>query len=202
VTAAAAAATATAAVTTPDPGRPPTSRGALLRNLCLDAYHSSSGANKEPEVSFDIDSTCCFPTSLAVARNGIRMNATATAALNLIASIHFALSTTYLDANQEPTSTTIPIHLLPHYCFGRLVRMDNMVLYICFPELREFDTYHASTFLSTQDQDLWFDSILLPCLSKAVASSSKKQYYLASKRVADQDATAAAAEGFARKFSS
>ena len=47
---------------------------------------------------------------------------------------------------------------------------------------------------------MWFDGILLLCLNIAVASSSKKQYYPASKRVADQDATATATKGFAYKF--
>jgi hypothetical protein len=80
--------------------------------------------------------------------------------------------------------------------------MDDLQIFICFPDLRKYDLSSTDTFLSVQDQDLWFDSILLPCLNTAVASSSKKQYYPASKRVADQDATATASEGFARKFSS
>ena len=77
-----------------------------------------------------------------------------------------------------------------------------MQIFIFFLDLKKYDLSSSNTFLNTQDQDLWFDSILLPCLNIAVASSSKKQYYPASKRVADQDATATATKGFARKFSS
>jgi hypothetical protein len=177
-------------------------QSSLPRNLCLDSHHSSSSTRKEPEISFDIDSTCCFPTSLAVAKNGIKLNATAEAALNLSASIHFAVCTTQLNAQQELTSIAIPIHLLPHYCLGRIVNMDDMHIFICFPNLHESSSYSSSNCLSIEDQELWFDGILLPCLNQALASPNKKLYYPASKRVAEHTATAAATEGFVRKFSS
>jgi len=64
----------------------------LLRNLCFNTYYCSSTANKKPKVSFDVDSTCCFLTSLAVAKNKIRINVTANLALNLKASIYFAVT--------------------------------------------------------------------------------------------------------------
>lgn len=80
--------------------------------------------------------------------------------------------------------------------------MDDIQIFICFPDLRTYDMDSSNTLLSSRDQDLWFDGILLPCLNQAVASASKKQHYPASKRVANHDATATAMEGFARKFSS
>jgi hypothetical protein len=43
----------------------------LSQNLCLNAYYYSSFANKKPKVSFDVNSTCCFLTSLVVAKNKI-----------------------------------------------------------------------------------------------------------------------------------
>jgi hypothetical protein len=43
----------------------------LPRNLCLSQTHTSSRKNRRAIEAFDIDSTCCFPTSLAVARQGI-----------------------------------------------------------------------------------------------------------------------------------
>jgi len=71
----------------------------LPQNLCLNTYYCSSTANKKPKVSFDVNSTCCFPTSLAVAKNGIQINATTNLALNLKASIYFAVTTSRLDTN-------------------------------------------------------------------------------------------------------
>jgi len=43
----------------------------LPRNLCLSQCHTVSKKNRRPKVAFDIDSTCCFITSLGVARQGI-----------------------------------------------------------------------------------------------------------------------------------
>ena len=123
-----------------------TNRNTLLRNLCLDAYHCSSSANKKPT----------------------------NPALNLKASIHFAILASRLDANQELILTAILIHLLPYYCFGRIVGMDDIQIFICFPDLRKYDVESSNTFLSSRDQDLWFDGILLLCLNTAVASSNKK----------------------------
>jgi hypothetical protein len=43
----------------------------LPKNLCLSQHHIASRKNRRPNVTFDIDSTYCFPTSLAFARRGI-----------------------------------------------------------------------------------------------------------------------------------
>jgi hypothetical protein len=74
--------------------------------------------------------------------------------LNLKASVHFAITASQLDANLELTSTTIPIHLLPHYNFGRIVGIDDIQIFICFPDLRKYNIESTNTFLSSRDQDL------------------------------------------------
>jgi hypothetical protein len=43
----------------------------LPMNLCLLMYYNSSRKNQCTKEVFDIDSTCCFPTSLAVVQQGI-----------------------------------------------------------------------------------------------------------------------------------
>ena len=43
----------------------------LPRNLCLQQHHRSSRKGRAAKARFDIDSVCCFPSSLAFARNGI-----------------------------------------------------------------------------------------------------------------------------------
>jgi hypothetical protein len=83
--------TATVAATSTSTNNKTTNCNILPRNLCLNAYYCFSFANKKPKVSFDVNSTYCFPTSLVVAKNKIRINATANPALNLKASIYFAV---------------------------------------------------------------------------------------------------------------
>ena len=41
------------------------------RNLCFSQCHVPSKKNRGAEITFDIGSTCCFPSSLDVARLGI-----------------------------------------------------------------------------------------------------------------------------------
>jgi hypothetical protein len=87
------AATTATAATVATTSNKTTNCNTLLRNLCLNTYYCSSTANKKPKVSFDVNNTCYFPTSLAVAKNKIQINATANPALNLKASIYFAVIT-------------------------------------------------------------------------------------------------------------
>lgn len=43
----------------------------LPMNLCMSQYYIASRKNRRAKVSFDIDSTCCFLISLAIARQRI-----------------------------------------------------------------------------------------------------------------------------------
>ncbi|KAH8799373.1 hypothetical protein F5884DRAFT_869282 [Xylogone sp. PMI_703] len=61
----------------------------LPRNLCLSTYYTASKKNRRPKIAHDIDSMCCFPKSLGVARNGINWYPKFHAVLNLTADIHF-----------------------------------------------------------------------------------------------------------------
>src|SRR5205085_9745685 len=61
----------------------------LPMNLCLSQYYAVSRKNCRAKVSFDIDSTCCFPTSLAIACQGIKWFPKVHPFLNLSADIHF-----------------------------------------------------------------------------------------------------------------
>jgi len=81
------------------------------------------------------------------------MNAITNPTLNLKASIYFAIATSWLDTNFELTTTTILLHLLLYYSFSWIVGMDNIQIYIYFPNLRKYNI-ESSTFLSTRDQDL------------------------------------------------
>jgi len=84
---------AVATATTTTTSNKTTNYNMLPQNLCLNTYYCFSTANKKPKISFDVNSTCCFFTSLVVARNKIQINATTNLALNLKASIYFAVTT-------------------------------------------------------------------------------------------------------------
>ena len=173
----------------------------LPKNLCLSQHHLTSRKNRRPNVTFDIDSTCCFPTSLAFARLGINWMPKVHPILNLAADIHFGLRIPVYNERDVLAQKYTPLHKIPHYCFGTAVGMDPLSILIFFPALHLESDHEHSTYLSEEDERLWSDAILLPALNKVVESSNIMQHYPASADIANMDSTAISAEGLARKQS-
>jgi hypothetical protein len=173
----------------------------LPRNLCLSQCHATSKKNRRAKVSFDIDSTCCFPNSLGVARLGINWFPKGHAFLNLTADIHFGLKVPVYNKRGVLTDKYAPLHKIPHYCFGTVLGMETLSIYIFFPGLHCDSDYEHSNYLSKKDQKLWYDAILSPAMNKTVASSNLMQHYPATARILEVDSTAISAEKLARKVS-
>jgi hypothetical protein len=174
----------------------------LPKNLCLSQCHVTSKKNRRAKVTFDIDSTCCFPNSLGVARLGINWFPKGHAVLNLAADIHFGLKVPVYNKRGVLTQAYAPLHKIPHYCFGTILGMETLLMYVFFPALHRDSDYEHSTYLSKQDQELWYDAILNPALNKTVASSNLMLHYPATARIVEMDSTAISGERFARKDSS
>lgn len=173
----------------------------LPKNLCLPQHHIVSKKNRRAKVTFDIDSTCCFPTSLAFARRGINWLPKAHSILNLTADIHFGLRVPMYNNRDVLTQKYTPLHKIPHYCFGTATGMDPLAILVFFPALRLESDHEHTTYLSKQDEELWYDAILGPAINKTIGSSNIMQHYPASAKIADLDSTAISAEGLARKES-
>jgi len=174
----------------------------LPKNLCLAQHYATSKKSRRPEVSFDIDSMCCFPTSLGVASRGIKWFPKVHSPLNLVADIHFGLRVFHYNRRGEISSQYAPLHKSPHYCFGTMIGMESVAILIFFPRLYQESDYEHSSYLSNNDQQLWYDGILNPCINKVIGSSNIIQHFPATSNVANVDSTAASAESFSRKHSS
>jgi hypothetical protein len=174
----------------------------LPKNLCLPQCHATSKKNRRAKVTFDIDSTCCFPSSLGVARQGINWSPKAHAVLNLTADIHFGLKVPVYNNRGALTHRYAPLHKIPHYCLGSVISMETLLLYIFFPSLHSDSDYEHSTYLSKEDQALWYDAVFSLALNKTVGSSNLMLHYPATARIVDVDSTAISAESLARKASS
>jgi hypothetical protein len=173
----------------------------LPRNLCLPQYYSSSNKNRAAKITFDIDSICCFPTSLGIARQGINWFPKPHPFLNFSGDIHFSLKVPAYNHRGDLVEKYIPLHKIPHYCFGSAIGMESLFLYIFFPALHMESTYEHTTYLSNQDQQLWYDAVLSPAIKKTIGCSNILQHYPASAHVADLDSTALSAESLSRKAS-
>ena len=172
-----------------------TSNEKLPRSLCLQQHYHSSQKGRAAQVTFDIDSICCFPSSLAFARNGIEWYPWAHASLNLDADIHFSLSISAYNSRGNLTTRDVPLHKIPHYCFGTVAgSIRSLMVFIFFPELRLESQYKHSTHLSKQDQQLWLDAVLLPALGGLGLLASRMKYYPASGDNASLNVTATSKE--------
>jgi hypothetical protein len=173
----------------------------LPQNLCLSQCHATSKKNRLPKMTFDIDSTCCFPTSLGFARQGINWLPKVHPILNLTGNIHFGLKVPGHTNRGNASERYVPLHKIPHYCFGSVIGMNELLMFIFFPCLHEDSDHEHSTYLSHRDQELWLDAILLPSISKVIGSSNILQHYPASARITEVNSVAVSAERLARKES-
>lgn len=102
-------------------------------HLCLDAEDQLSAP---VEVTFDIDSVIGFPSSLAVAKQGIRWNPTQMAVSDLQSNLHLnPIPVHYQDHHGHPHTIKTPIYQLPHYTSGQLVGFKDILLCLLFPHL-------------------------------------------------------------------
>ncbi|KAF2623615.1 hypothetical protein BU25DRAFT_451327, partial [Macroventuria anomochaeta] len=174
----------------------------LPLSLCMSKYYQSSTTACVPKTTFDIDSLCCFPSSLGFARQGIHWLPNASTVLNLSHNIHFSLKVPTYNPKGELCQTDQPLHKIPHYYFGTAIGIESVQIYIFFPELHLGSGNEHSTFLSNEDFKLWYDSVLMPAIQKSVADSNVLQHYPVSAEVARLDATVLSAKTFAKKSSS
>jgi hypothetical protein len=144
----------------------------LPKNLCLSQHYIASRKNHCPNVIFDINSTCCFPTSLVFARRGINWMPKAYPILNLVANIHFGLRVPVYNGCNVLTQKYTPLYKIPHYCFGTVVSMDSLSILVFFPALHLESDYEYLTYLSEEDEQLLSNAIILPVLNKIIGSSN------------------------------
>ncbi|KAF2177169.1 hypothetical protein K469DRAFT_697471 [Zopfia rhizophila CBS 207.26] len=173
----------------------------LPRNLCLSQHHSVSNKNRPAKITFDVDSICSFPSSLAIAQQGINWFPKPHPFLNLSADIHFGLKVPAYNGRGDLTKKYVPLHKIPHYCFRSVIGMDLLLIYIFFPTLHIESDYEHSTYLSYQNQQLWYDAVLSPTLKKTIKCSNILQHYPASAHVTELDSTMLSAESLTRKES-
>ncbi len=121
--------------------------------------------------------------------------------LNLAADIHFGLRVPVYNTRGVLTQKYTPLYEISHYCFGTAFGMDSLSILIFFPALHLESDYKHSTFLSEQDERLWYNAILGPAISKTIGSSNIIQHYPASANIANLDSTAILTKGLARKES-
>jgi hypothetical protein len=126
-------------------------------------------------ISFDIDSVTGFPTSIAVAKQGIRWKPTQMPVSDLQSGLHLRpRAVHFFDESGRSHTVYRPIHQIPHYTFGRLVGFEDVTLYLLFPHL--YRKNQQSSRLRDHDFRLWMDEVLLPILYQQNSSAHVQHY--------------------------
>ena len=74
--------------------------------------------------------------------------------LNLAADIHFGLRVLVYNDRGVLAHKYTPLHKIPHYCFGTVIKMDSLSILVFFPALYLESDHERSIYLSKQDKEL------------------------------------------------
>ncbi|KAH7191241.1 hypothetical protein DER44DRAFT_815737 [Fusarium oxysporum] len=149
--------------------------------------------------TYDVDSICSFPSSLAVARLGIQWYPQPHVIFNLTDDVHISIDIPnegfHLN-NPQPRGNCQqrrPLHHIPNYCFGRVQGLIDTFIWVFFPALCHrhiHDNSYKRTSIPKEQYTLWYDKVLLPAVVAAVQDPSILQYIPPSRRVAQSTSRA------------
>ncbi|KAL7917189.1 hypothetical protein ACQKWADRAFT_61602, partial [Trichoderma austrokoningii] len=157
--------------------------------ICLD---KDERVSRTAGVTFDVDSIIGFPTTLSVAKRGIRWSPTRMTVSDLQSDLHLrSIPVTYFTADGVQRQVQRPVHQVPHYTFGRVIGFEDISLYFLFPKL--YRAEQKSSKLRDEDFQLWMDGILLPAIYRCY-SSDQVQHYPSSYKHSQYNSTARGVE--------
>jgi hypothetical protein len=108
-----------------------------------------------PLTRYDVDSVLTFPSSLGVARQGIKSMPFPSMTSNVRVGLHVqSIQGTY-DEDGERQSSLLEVQQVSHICLGRLVGLEDLALYVLFPNL----SYDGEKFIALSEPNLtrWTD---------------------------------------------
>ncbi|EWY79585.1 hypothetical protein FOYG_17279 [Fusarium oxysporum NRRL 32931] len=171
------------------------SSGGAPPNLCLPTKHRLGQPFTDDLIqkTYDVDSICSFPSSLAVAKLGIQWYPQPYAIFNHIDNVHLSIdipSNTFYQNNSHSQGThqrRRPLHHVPNYCLGRIQGLIDTFIWVFFPALCSHYTHddpYLQTCLPKDEYSRWYDQILLPAITAAVQDPNILQYIPKSRHIA------------------
>jgi hypothetical protein len=91
----------------------------------------------------------------------------------------------------------ILLYKVLYYCFGTIVSIEVLSVFVFFSALYQQSNYKHSSYLSKYNQQLWYNAVLSPYINKAVRLSNIVQHYSATTCIANVDSTIVSAETLA-----
>jgi hypothetical protein len=117
--------------------------GGAPPSLCLPTKHGFNKpfANSLIQKTYDINSICSFPSSLAIAKLGIQWYPQPFAIFNHTDDVHLKIDipcNSFTQTNyhsQESFQRRRPLHHMPNYYFGRIQGLIDTFIWVFFPAL-------------------------------------------------------------------
>jgi hypothetical protein len=148
--------------------------------------------NRRLKTTYDIDSLCLFPTSLAVARQGLFWQPLSHNILNIALDVHFTMPADFYITNKVTKEKRLkngprPLHQIVHCCLGTISGFEGLRLYAFFPKISHPN--RTTTYLRDDEKRLWLDSVFFPALyAEHKGEEGVLQHFPASHKVAQANA--------------
>jgi len=124
----------------------------LPKKLCLPHQQARvANADMHPQVSitYDVDSVCLFPSSLAIAQQGLQWIAVLHPIMNITTNVHLTLLVETITNLGAIVQTQTPLHKIPYYCLREFVGFEDLFLFAFFLQLTLQENWQT-TFLTTR----------------------------------------------------
>lgn len=130
------------------------------------------------EVMFDIDSFLGYTRSLAFAKQGFDINLFPRFHANIQNNLHL-YTTVYYDYGRGEKPVKVKLQKVPHYCLGRVLGHEDILVYIFFPKMYHPDK--VTNFPGSgggRKHDLlrtWTNSVLIPAIFRHVPATGRQR---------------------------
>jgi hypothetical protein len=115
--------------------------------------------NQRSNVTYDIDSVCLFPTSLALAQQGLCWQPIPHPIMNITTNVHFTLPVDSYNDDSELVQVQKPLHKIPHRCLYEIDGFKALHLFV-FPPKLALHLDRTTMLLTDKQQSLWVDGAL------------------------------------------
>ena len=118
-----------------------------------------------PARSFDIDSVMAFPTSIAVANNGLKICLVPARYNNIQSDLHLRIPLPSSSNSQSSSYRNLfPIAAIPHLHLGHLYGNDDYKIFLLFPHLMAEN--RQNNYLTDMELERFIDHVMLQAIQK------------------------------------
>lgn len=136
-----------------------------LRVFVQDPYDYQLRENVS--VSFDIDSTIAFPSSLAALKTGLQFHPAPNQMNNIKSDLH-------IKGTHEGRQKALK--KIPHFPLGRVINAPEYIVHVFFPNMEAHEQDDGSVWMNDRNLGRFMDQLFLPALHRHTPSHINQHY--------------------------